>query len=168
MEIVFATQNLHKLEEISALLGEGFHLMGLKELNIHEDIPEDHLTLQENASQKAWYIYDRTGLSCFADDTGLEVDALDGAPWRILGAVLPHGTSHLPAHGSGCGKYQKAPHGAERGEGTKRQVQDGHCAGPGREGNTSLREWLKDGSPKAPQGRWDLVTTLSFAPRVMK
>jgi len=80
MDIVFATQNPHKLEEISALLGEGFHLMGLRELNIHEDIPEDHLTLQENASQKAWYMYDRTGLSCFADDTGLEVDALDGAP----------------------------------------------------------------------------------------
>ena len=80
MEIVFATQNPHKLEEISALLGEGFHLMGLNELDIHEDIPEDHLTLQENASQKAWYIYDRTGLSCFADDTGLEVDALHGAP----------------------------------------------------------------------------------------
>ena len=80
MEIVFATQNLHKLEEISALLGGGFHLMGLKDLNIHEDIPEDHLTLEENASQKAWYIYDRTGLSCFADDTGLEVDALNGAP----------------------------------------------------------------------------------------
>jgi len=80
MEIVFATQNPHKLEEISALLGEGFHLMGLKELNILDDIPEDHHTLQENASQKAWYIYDRTGLSCFADDTGLEVDALEGAP----------------------------------------------------------------------------------------
>ena len=80
MEIVFATQNPHKLEEIRALLGEGFHLMGLRELHIHEDIPEDHLTIEENASQKAWYIYDRTGLSCFADDTGLEVDALDGAP----------------------------------------------------------------------------------------
>ena len=80
MDIVFATQNPHKLEEISALLGEGFHLMGLQDLNIKEDIPEDHHTLEENASQKAWYIYDRTGLNCFADDTGLEVDALDGAP----------------------------------------------------------------------------------------
>ena len=80
MDIVFATQNPHKLEEISALLGEGFHLMGLQDLNIREDIPEDHLTLEENASQKAWYIYDQTGLNCFADDTGLEVDALDGAP----------------------------------------------------------------------------------------
>lgn len=80
MEIVFATNNLHKLEEIAALLGDKFHLMGLKDLNIDEEIPEDHQTLEENASQKAWYIYDKTGRSCFADDTGLEVDALKGAP----------------------------------------------------------------------------------------
>jgi len=80
MDIVFATNNLHKLEEIGALLGEKFHLIALKDLNIMEDLPEDHETLEENASQKAWYIYDRTGHDCFADDTGLEVDALKGAP----------------------------------------------------------------------------------------
>ena len=80
MEIVFATNNLHKLEEISALLGGNFQLLGLKDLNISEEIPEDHETLEENASQKAWYIYNRTGKSCFADDTGLEVSALNGAP----------------------------------------------------------------------------------------
>lgn len=80
MEIVFATNNLHKLEEISALLGDGFRLIGLKDLSIDEDIPEDHATLEENASQKAWYIYDKTGRNCFADDTGLEVHALKGAP----------------------------------------------------------------------------------------
>lgn len=80
MDIVFATNNLHKLEEIGALLGERFHLIGLKELNIYEEIPEDYQTLEENASQKAWFIYKRTGLDCFADDTGLEVDALKGAP----------------------------------------------------------------------------------------
>lgn len=80
MDIVFATNNLHKLEEIGALLGERFRLLGLKELNITGEIPEDHLTLEENASQKAWYIYDLTGRDCFADDTGLEVDALKGAP----------------------------------------------------------------------------------------
>ena len=79
-EIVFATNNLHKLEEIGALLGERYRLIGLKELHMNEDIPEDHHTLEENASQKAWYIYDRTGRNCFADDTGLEVDALKGAP----------------------------------------------------------------------------------------
>jgi len=80
MEIVFATNNLHKLEEIGALLGDSFRLLGLKELNIDEDIPEDHATLEENASQKAWHIYKKTGLNCFADDTGLEVQALRGAP----------------------------------------------------------------------------------------
>jgi len=80
MEIVFATNNLHKLEEIGALLGEEFRLLGLRDLNISEEIPEDHETLEENASQKAWFIYKRTGKSCFADDTGLEVQALNGAP----------------------------------------------------------------------------------------
>jgi XTP/dITP diphosphohydrolase len=80
MEIVFATNNLHKLEEIGALLGDKFQLLGLEDLAIAEEIPEDHETLEENASQKAWYIYKKTGRNCFADDTGLEVDALNGAP----------------------------------------------------------------------------------------
>lgn len=80
IEIVFATNNLHKLEEIGALLGKEFRLQGLKDLDISEEIPEDFETLEENASQKAWYIYERTGKNCFADDTGLEVQALHGAP----------------------------------------------------------------------------------------
>jgi XTP/dITP diphosphohydrolase len=80
MQLVFATNNQHKLEEIDALLGEKFQLLGLKDLHISEEIPEDHDTLEANASQKAWYIFDRTEQNCFADDTGLEVDALDGAP----------------------------------------------------------------------------------------
>jgi XTP/dITP diphosphohydrolase len=80
MQLIFATNNQHKLEEIAALLGGNFQLLGLKDLSISEEIPEDHDTLEENASQKAWYIFDRTGKNCFADDTGLEVDILDGAP----------------------------------------------------------------------------------------
>jgi len=80
MEIVFATNNRHKVEEISALLGDHFQLLGLNDLQIEEEIPEDHDTLEENASQKARFIYNLTGRNCFADDTGLEVDALDGAP----------------------------------------------------------------------------------------
>ena len=80
MEIVFATNNLHKLEEIGALLGENYQLLGLKDLQMDEEIPEDHHTLEENASQKSWYIYNRSGRNCFADDTGLEVETLDGAP----------------------------------------------------------------------------------------
>lgn len=62
------------------MLGEGFELVTLREVGITEDIPETGATLEENASQKARYVYDRTGLDCFADDTGLEVEALDGRP----------------------------------------------------------------------------------------
>ena len=80
MQLIFATNNQHKLSEIAALLGRKYHLLGLKDLHISEEIPEDHDTLEENASQKAWYIYNKTGKNCFADDTGLEVDILDGAP----------------------------------------------------------------------------------------
>ena len=80
MQLVFATNNQHKLEEIDALLGRKFHLLGMKELHISDEIPEDHDTLEKNASQKAWYIFNKTGKSCFADDTGLEVEYLDGAP----------------------------------------------------------------------------------------
>lgn len=80
MELVFATNNQHKLAEISALLGRKFQLLGLQDLNITEEIPEDHETLEQNASQKAWYIFNKTQKNCFADDTGLEVDILNGAP----------------------------------------------------------------------------------------
>ena len=80
MKIVFATNNQHKLSEVRAVLGDSFELVTLKEVGITEDIPETGATLDENASQKARYIFERTGLDCFADDTGLEVEALDGAP----------------------------------------------------------------------------------------
>ena len=80
MKIVFATNNAHKLSEVSAVLGEGFELVTRREVGITEDIPETGETLDENASQKARYVWERTGLDCFADDTGLEVEALNGAP----------------------------------------------------------------------------------------
>ncbi len=80
MELIFATNNRHKLKEISALLGDNYTLLGLSDLDVSEKIPEDHETLEENASQKAWYIYNKFKRSCFADDTGLEVTALNGAP----------------------------------------------------------------------------------------
>ena len=80
MKIVFATNNAHKLSEVSAVLGNAFELVTLREVGITEDIPETGATLDENASIKARYVYERTGLNCFADDTGLEVEALDGAP----------------------------------------------------------------------------------------
>lgn len=80
MKIVFATNNAHKLAEVSAVLGSDYELVTLREVGITEDIPETGATLDENASQKARYVYERTGLDCFADDTGLEVEALNGAP----------------------------------------------------------------------------------------
>ncbi len=80
MKLLFATNNKHKLEEISALMPEKFELISLNQAGITEDIPETGSTLVENAIIKAEYAYKKTGLWCFADDTGLEVDALNGAP----------------------------------------------------------------------------------------
>ena len=80
MKIVFATGNIGKLREASEILGEGFELVSLAQAGIEEDIPETGETLVENSLQKAMYLYDRLGCDCFADDTGLEVDALGGAP----------------------------------------------------------------------------------------
>jgi len=80
MEIIFATNNAHKLGEVQAVLGDGFRLLTPRECGITEEIPETQPTLEGNALQKARYLHDRTGRDCFADDTGLEVAALDGAP----------------------------------------------------------------------------------------
>lgn len=80
MNIVFATNNEHKLMEISDLLGDSFTLLNLKDVNIREDIPEDLPTLEENALFKAKYIHDVTGMNVFADDTGLEIEELNGSP----------------------------------------------------------------------------------------
>lgn len=78
--LIFATNNAHKLGEVQALLGDAFELVTLRECGIKEDIPETADTLEGNALQKARYVYEKTGMDCFADDTGLEVDALGGAP----------------------------------------------------------------------------------------
>ena len=80
MKLIFASHNLHKLQEIQAMLPQGIELTGLSQLGIDEDIPETSDTLEGNALQKAHYVYDRLGQNCFADDTGLEVDFLDGGP----------------------------------------------------------------------------------------
>lgn len=79
-DLVFATNNLHKLLEVQHLLGNSFRLLSLNEIGITEEIPEDYDTLEQNALQKAWYIFNKTNRNCFADDTGLEVDVLDGRP----------------------------------------------------------------------------------------
>lgn len=80
MKIVFATNNQHKLAEVRQILGERFEVVGLKDIGCHEDIPETADTLEGNAQQKVHYVKEHYGLDCFADDTGLEVAALDGAP----------------------------------------------------------------------------------------
>ena len=79
-QIVFATNNQHKLEEIRSILGDDFEVLSLSDIGCHEDIPETSDTLEGNAMQKAQYVFDKYGYDCFADDTGLEVDALGGEP----------------------------------------------------------------------------------------
>lgn len=80
MKIIFATNNAHKLSEVQAVLGDGFELVTPHMCGVEEDIPETAATLEGNASQKSHYLYEKTGLDCFADDTGLEVEALGGEP----------------------------------------------------------------------------------------
>jgi XTP/dITP diphosphohydrolase len=79
-EIIFATHNSHKIKEIQAQLIDTYKLIGLTELGLHEDIPETADTFAGNALLKAQYVWDKIGISCFADDSGLEVEALGGEP----------------------------------------------------------------------------------------
>lgn len=80
MEIVFASNNLHKIREINNVLGDSFKLLSLSDIKMEEDIPEDEPTLEGNALQKARFIHKATGMNVFADDTGLETEALNGEP----------------------------------------------------------------------------------------
>lgn len=80
MTLCFATNNGHKIAEVRAAAGAEFSLITLEEAGIHEDLPETQPTLEGNARQKARHVFDHYSLSCFADDTGLEVDGLNGAP----------------------------------------------------------------------------------------
>ena len=93
MKIVFATNNKHKLEEIKDILGKDFEIVSLSEIGCHEDIPETGTTLEENARQKSSYIVEHYGQNCFADDTGLEVEALGGEP-GVHSARYAEGTDH--------------------------------------------------------------------------
>ena len=106
MKIVFATNNKHKLSEIRAILGDAFEVVSLADIGCHEDIPETGQTLEENALMKAEYIYNKYHLSCFADDTGLEVEALNGAPgvysarYAAMEATVPAGSPAGISHDS--------------------------------------------------------------------
>ena len=80
MELVFATNNQHKIEELQAMLDKNIKLLSLKDIGCYDEIPEEQDTLEGNASQKSFYVYNKFGYNCFADDTGLEIDALNGEP----------------------------------------------------------------------------------------
>jgi XTP/dITP diphosphohydrolase len=80
MKICFATNNPKKIEEVKAALGDNFEILSLKDIGCSDELPETGDTLEHNAFQKAKYVKEHFGVDCFADDTGLEVDALQGAP----------------------------------------------------------------------------------------
>lgn len=80
LKLVFATNNQNKIKELKFLLKNSIELLSLKDIACYEDIPETSATIKENAIQKARYVYDKYGCNCFADDTGLEIKALNGAP----------------------------------------------------------------------------------------
>jgi XTP/dITP diphosphohydrolase len=79
-ELVFVTNNPHKLKEIREITGNQFHILSLADIGCNEEIEENAQTIEGNASVKSWYVYNKYGKDCFADDTGLEIDALGGKP----------------------------------------------------------------------------------------
>lgn len=92
-KIVFATNNKHKLDEVRAILGDNYEVLSLEDIGCHEDIPETGTTLKDNAWQKASYIFNKYNMECFADDTGLEVEALGGEP-GVYSARYAGGEGH--------------------------------------------------------------------------
>lgn len=92
-QIVFATNNAHKLDEIRQILGDAFEVKSLSDIGCHDDIPEDFDTLEDNAMEKAQWVFERYHVDCFADDTGLEVEALGGEP-GVHSARYAEGTDH--------------------------------------------------------------------------
>ena len=100
MKIVFATNNRHKLEEIRQILGDGIEVLSLNDIGCDVDIPETGQTLEENALLKAQYVFDHYHMDVFADDTGLEVDALDGRPGIYSARYAAMGDSGQMSHDS--------------------------------------------------------------------
>lgn len=93
MKLVFATNNAHKLEEVAAILGDKVELLSLNDINCHEDIPETADSLEGNALLKSLFVYQNYGMDSFGDDTGLEVEALNGAP-GVYSARYAEGEGH--------------------------------------------------------------------------
>jgi len=80
IQLCFATTNRHKIEEIAHLIGDQFRIVSLQDIGCHDELPETHDTIADNAFEKAGYVWEHFGVSCFADDSGLEVEALNGEP----------------------------------------------------------------------------------------
>lgn len=106
-ELVFATNNMHKLKEIRSILQSGYKITGLSERGITEEIPEDYFTLKENAFQKAEFVWKRLGVSCFSDDTGLEIEALNGEPGVFSARYSLMGESVYPEMDVVAGNIRK-------------------------------------------------------------
>ena len=102
MKIVFATNNEHKLSEVRQILGDSMEVLSLNDIGCHEDIPETGETLQDNALLKANYVFNHYHIDCFADDTGLEVEALNGAPgvYSARYASMANGSNAAASHDS--------------------------------------------------------------------
>lgn len=104
-DLIMATNNAHKLAEVRQILGNRFNVKGLKDIGCEEDIPEDADTLEGNALQKARYVHEHYGVDCFADDTGLEVEALGGEPGVYTaryGSRNGYGESHSADANNAC------------------------------------------------------------------
>jgi len=100
-----ATNNAHKLQEVREILGNSYEVKGLKDIGCNEDIPENADTLEGNALQKARYVHEHYGVDCFADDTGLEVEVLNGAPGVYtarFGSMNGYGDSHSAEANNAC------------------------------------------------------------------
>lgn len=103
--LIMATNNAHKLQEVRQILGNQYEVKGLNDIGCHEDIPEDADTLEGNALQKARYVHEHYHVDCFADDTGLEVEALHGAPGVFTaryGSMNGYGESHSADANNAC------------------------------------------------------------------
>lgn len=100
MQLVFASNNNHKVIEVSQMLGQAFELKTLREIGCSDDIPEPWPTLEQNALEKVRFVYEKYGLNCFADDTGLEVNALNGMP----GVISARYAGENPTYADNCRK----------------------------------------------------------------
>lgn len=109
-ELVFATNNAHKLQEIRSMVGQKFRILSLADINCHDDIPETADTLEGNALIKARYVFERYGLDCFADDTGLEVTAL-GVHQAFTRHAMPSPTvtTLKPTRRNSCASWRALP-----------------------------------------------------------